>query len=175
MLSLETIGNHISVGEENILLICKIAPIQKLEYIFCIVQVEQQIYLLHGAYDCNMFLSFVHEYVPAGTSFTRFANEIETTREFIQAYRKRFLNLVEISEPQELTLIEDICATCADYQDEYHGLDGFSMDAYFPLLERKSHLWCCYFKRENEPLATLANMFLERIGVELGYRFRKCQ
>lgn len=159
MLSLETIGKHISIGEENILLICKIAPIKKVEYKFCIVQVDQQIYLLHGAYDCNEYLNFVREYVPTGTSFAHFTKEIETTREFILAYRNRFMNLVEISEPREASLIEDICASCTEYQDEYHGLDGFSIDAYFPFFEHKSHLWCCYLEEKTSHLQLLPICF----------------
>jgi len=131
---------------------------------------------LLGGCDHNEYLDFVRDFVPLGVSFQKFQEEIEYSKVFIQAFRQRFLRMVEIEKINEMALWNVICDT--EYFKTYRdiqGLDGFSLTAYIPKQEKRIHFWCHYRNDSFVHLATCANDLLEYLGVEQEYRFTHCR
>lgn len=173
---LKNFSDLICMELETVLFSFEVSPIKKKDYICFAIQSNGRKYFLLGGYDHNEYLEFVRDFVPRGVSFKKFQEEIECSKVFVQAFRQRFLRMVETDKASDMSHWNVICE--AEYFKTYgepQGLDGFSLTAYIPKQEKKIHFWCHYRNDSFVHLATCANDLLEYLGVEQEYRFTRCR
>lgn len=147
-----------------------IGPIHKLYYEFICYEIYGTIKLLYSEISIEKMLDFAKSYCLPNTTFDELRTKINKEPLFVETYKKGLMKNVEVSYLKEMILTVNEFRTNGNKIKNF-GFDGLSMDCKIFRSNEFFHIKDYSDGEGYKPVIELANILLEKVGVDSNERF----
>lgn len=148
-----------------------IGPIMKKYYeLICYVK-NEEFRLLYAENDIKNLVEFLKLYSPKPIPFSEFCEKTSKEKEFIEAYKNKFMKDIDISFLKEQILSVGSFRSNGKKIENAKGLDGFWMDCNVFNTNEVFEMRCVAYSKEYQEIIDLANSLLDYLGVVKTCRF----